>query len=319
MIVQPTKNSWLFLLTTWRGSILVRIWPRLLVTVLFAASVTITHKLALGDPGWTLTPLPFSLVGVALSIFLGFRNNTSYDRFWEGRKLWGSLVNSSRSMARQCLTLIGPLDNDPDEVQAGAVRSLRRDMVYHVVAYVHSLRFHLRNEETWGELSEFLPADELERLPGESNPPIAILQSLAERLREAYDRGWIHAYHLPVLESSLTSFTNIQGGCERIKSTPIPFSYSALIHRIVATYCVALPFGIVAEVGWLTPAVVLFVSYAFYGLDAIGDEIEEPFGEEENDLPLATLSRMIEVNLRQKLGETDLPPLLKPDDAHRLS
>lgn len=118
--------------------------------------------------------------------------------------------------------------------------------------------------------------------------------------------------HLPVLEGSLTEITGVQGGCERIKATPIPASYTVLIHRIVATYAFALPLGIVDTVHLWTPVVVLLIAYAFYGLDAIGDEIEDPFGRDPNDLPLSTLSRMIEVNLRQRLRESDVPELLRP-------
>jgi putative membrane protein len=120
--------------------------------------------------------------------------------------------------------------------------------------------------------------------------------------------------HLPTLEASLTGLTDLQGACERIKSTPIPFSYTTLIHRIVAVYCYGLPFGVVSDTGWFTPLVVLVVSYAFFGLDTVGDEIEQPFGTDANDLPLTAISRMIEVNLRQRIGDTDIPPLLRPVD-----
>ncbi len=112
----------------------------------------------------------------------------------------------------------------------------------------------------------------------------------------------------------LTGLTDLQGACERIKSTPIPFSYTTLIHRIVAVYCCGLPFGVVSDTCWFTPIVVLVVSYAFFGLDTVGDEIEQPFGTDANDLPLSAISRMIEVNLRQRIGDTDIPPLLRPVD-----
>ena len=120
--------------------------------------------------------------------------------------------------------------------------------------------------------------------------------------------------HLPVLEQSLTDLTDIQGACERIKSTPIPSSYTVLIHRIVALYTFSLPFGIVDAVGIATPVVVAIIAYAFFGLDAVGEEIEEPFGTDINDLPLSTLSRMIEINLRQTLGEAEVPDVLRPVD-----
>jgi ion channel-forming bestrophin family protein len=114
--------------------------------------------------------------------------------------------------------------------------------------------------------------------------------------------------HLPVLEASLTALTDIQGGCERIKLTPIPFSYTTLIHRITAVYCYALPFGLVDVVGNYTPVVCGIVAYAFFGLDVVGDEIEMPFGDDPNDLPLRAITRTIEINLRQRLGEDPLPP-----------
>ncbi len=314
MIYRPDA-SWIRILFSWQYTALPRIWRRLLLTTSVALGVTLVqlydHQIE-----HTLTLIPFTLVGLALSIFLGFRNNTSYDRFWEGRRLWGSLVNTSRSLARQCLTLIGPLNPSGNFNEDEKINTFRRDMVYHIAAYVHALRLHLRNQTNNSaktELAPFLPETEIEKLVVTHNPPVAILYTLATRLREAYDFNWIHPFHLPTLEASLTTLTDIQGGCERIKSTPIPYAYSVLIHRIVAIYCFALPFGIISQAGWATPLVVLFVSFAFFGLDAIGDEIEEPFGTDPNDLPLQTLSRMIEINLRQTLAESDLPPPLRPD------
>ena len=124
-------------------------------------------------------------------------------------------------------------------------------------------------------------------------------------------KHWIHPLHIHVIEASLVALTDVQGACERIKSTPMPHSYTVLMHRIVAGYCVLLPFGFAETIGWATPIVVLFVSYALFGLDAIGEEIERPFGLDPNDLPLSTISRAIEANLRVRIGEKP-PPLFKP-------
>ena len=303
------KRSWFRSLAAVRGTSLQRTWLRLLVTVLFAVAVTALYET--GRIGVTLSALPFSLVGVALGIFLGFRNNTSYDRFWEGRKLWGRMVNVSRSLTRQIQMMVGPLPGEP--VDAAQRSEVHRELVHRIVAYVHVFRHHLRDEPDLSDVVGHLPQDEVQALGRESNRPAAVSARTGERLRELWDRGWIHPMHLPVLEASLTEMTGIQGGCERIKATPIPASYTILIHRIVATYALALPLGIVDTIHGWTPVVVLLIAYAFYGLDAIGDEIEEPFGFDDNDLPLATLSRMIEVNLRQRLGETELPPLLEPE------
>ncbi len=304
------RPSWLRIVFTLRGSALSRTWPRLLLTTFLSVLVTLLYT-RYDYFHFDLTVTPFSLIGLALGIFLGFRNNTSYDRFWEGRKLWGRLVNASRSLTRQVLTLIGPRQPaaPPEELAA-----VRQRLVYRTIAYVHALRLHLRDQRAMDDLAPLLGGDELRALEIELNRPIALLQGYGDQLRALWDSGWIDTMHLPVLEASLTDLADIQGGCERIKSTPIPFSYTVLIHRIVAVYCVGLPFGIVSTVGNFTPLVVMMVAYAFFGLDTVGDEIEDPFGEDPNDLPLSALSRMIEVNLRQRLGETDLPPLHKPVD-----
>jgi len=300
------KRSWLALIFVLRGTPLARIWLRLLIVISVAIAVTLVHE-RYGTFAAGLTTVPFSLVGLALGIFLGFRNNTSYDRFWEGRKLWGGLVNTTRTTARQIQTLIGQPDSD-----ARVVTDTHRELTHRVIAYVHCFRHHLRDEAHPGEAAAFLPPDEADALATESNPPQAILHRLGQRYRQLWSQGEIHAYHLVQLDQSLSDLTNLQGACERIKSTPIPASYTVLIHRLVAFYVFALPFGLVSTIGAWTPAVVVLVAYAFLGLDAIGDEIEEPFGTDVNDLPLATISRMIEINLRERLGESDLPEPLSP-------
>ncbi len=308
MVVMP-RRTWLRLVFSLRGSVASAILPRVFLTTLVAVILTVlyVHYKAFSV---TFTVVPFSLIGLALSIFLGFRNNTSYDRFWEGRKLWGRFVNTSRSSARQVLTLVAP-SVEGDAAEAKEVALFQREMVYRIAAYIHAARMHLRGEMDHArQLQVFLVDDELELLEKSHNPPISLLLRLGERTAYAAKRGWIDVFHVPILEESWTHLTDIQGGCERIKNTPIPYSYTILIHRIVAIYCFALPLGLLEEVGMLTPLVVLMVSYAFFGLDAIGDEIEEPFGTDLNDLPLSALSRMIEVNVRQSLGEEDLPPLI---------
>ncbi|MEX1367686.1 MAG: bestrophin family ion channel [Nannocystaceae bacterium] len=305
------RGHWWKQIATVRGTSLARVWPRLAVVTVVATVVTIVHEY-IEHPIWGLTTIPFSLVAVALGIFLGFRNNTSYDRFWEGRKLWGRLVNTTRSLARQVQIMVGPQRERPGVGPEQA--AVHRELVYRVIAYVHALRLHLRDEDRLQELAGLLPDDEREALRTELNRPLAVLRELGGRLRDLWQQDRIHPLHLPALEGSLTALTDIQGACERIKSTPIPSSYTVLIHRIVALYTFTLPFGIVETVGAATPVVVAIIAYAFFGLDAVGEEIEEPFGTDVNDLPLSTLSRMLEINLRQTLGEQEVPPVLQPVD-----
>jgi len=223
------------------------------------------------------------------------------------------MVNTSRSLTRQLLTI-----PRAEEGEAEALRSFQQETVRTLAAYVHALRLRLRDATDYGELERLIPGEDLAALARSSNPPVTLVQRLGERVREAWQRGWVDPYHLPLLDASLTQLVDIQGGCERIKATPIPLSYSLLTHRIVAVYCLSLPFGLFDTVGTMTPLVVLLVGYAFYGLDAIGDAIEQPFGLEDHDLPLLQLSTMIEVNVRELLGDSDLPELVTPDANHVL-
>ena len=303
------RRSWLAIVTL-GGVALPRIWGRTLAVSLLSVAVTALYA-DVPALHYSLTTTPFVMLGLPLSIFLGFRNTASYDRFWEARKLWGALVNTSRTLTRQILTLIEPQpESAGTEQELGAFRT---EMVHLLIGYVHAFRHHLRGSDMWPTLERILGAEEVMLLQSEPNVPIAILQRMADRLLEGRRKHWIHPFHVPVIEASFTALTDIQGACERIKSTPIPYSYTVLMHRIVGVYCTLLPFGLDDSIGWGTPAVVLFISYALFGLDAIGDEIEQPFGLDRNDLPLSTLSRMIEANLRVRIGEPP-PALFEPRD-----
>ncbi|MCA9041146.1 MAG: hypothetical protein KDA65_12410 [Planctomycetaceae bacterium] len=309
MIVDP-KNSWLRMLFTFRGTSISHTGMRIGFMTLCACVVTYLEIHFDIDDNYTLTSTPFTLIGLALGIFLGFRNNAAYERYWEGRTLLGRLVNSSRTWARQVPMYLTP--SQPDEQTE--VDGLKRELVVYVMAYVHTLKNGLRDDDPFPELESFLPSEEVEPLRKERNVPAAMLHQLGVRLTAAWKRGWLTDYHYQTLDATLTSLTDIQGGCERVKNTPIPYAYSVLIHRTVAFYCFFLPFGIVKDVQWLTPLVVLLISHAFFGLDEIGDEIEEPFGKDDQDLPVAALAKTIEINLRQQLGEEEVEELPKPVD-----
>ena len=245
-------------------------------------------------------------MGVAISIFLGFRNNTAYQRFWEARGLWGRLINVSRSLARQVLTLVAPLpktgSQDGDSDQRERIRTFQRETILMIAAYAHALRHHLRDTDGQAELAHLLPSGDAEALRGQSNVPLALVQRLGEKLEGARQQGWIRDTDMITFQTGLTEMDAAQGGCERIKNTPVPVTYAILSHNIVAFFCYFLPFGILDSVKLLTPLVVFLVSYAFFGLDALGEEVTDPFGTDPHDVPLEQLSETIEKNMRQLLN-----------------
>lgn len=308
MFVQK-KHAWITTVVL-HGHALPHIWRRVLTVTAISVIVTVLY-VRVPALHVSITSTPFVLIGLPLGIFLGFRNNTAYDRFWEGRKLWGALVNTARSLTRQILTLIEAQPEATEQPSQGDIEKYEASVVHTLIAYVHALRLHLRDESFEQLVTEkLLSGEDLDRMRKEPNVPIAILYKLSEQIRDARRRHWIHAYHVPVIEQSLVALTDIQGACERIKTTPLPYSYTVLMHRIVGVYCGLLPFGLAETIGWVTPVVVLFISYALFGLDAIGDETEQPFGLDANDLPLSAISRSIEQNARARLGEP-LPPPIK--------
>jgi putative membrane protein len=304
LVIVKEPIPWIRLVLAIHHSALPKTLPRTLAFTAFAALVTWLEMLA-GYDAFTLTIGPFTLIGAAISIFLAFRTNVAYDRYWEGRKLWGALVNVSRTFARQTTTLI-------DSGSAEQNRLIARELVHRTIAFAYALKHQLRHTEPWDDIAKYVTLEEAQRLRAQRNIPLGVSRLLGERLSHAWRQGWIRDIHMPVFEKCLTEMTTIQGGCERIDLTPVPFAYTTLIHRIVGFYCLLLPFGIVNDVRWMTPLVELMICHAFFGLDEIGDEIEEPFGTEPQDLPLAAISRTIEINLLQYLDEGDVPEPLRP-------
>jgi putative membrane protein len=249
--------------------------------------------------------MPLPLMGAALSVFLAFRNNSAYDRWWEARTLWGGLVNHSRTLARRALTLI-------DDRPSPAGRDPQRLLVDMQIAYVNALRCHLRNQNPFPELRGILPPDIVERLRPEKNVPAAMLLIMGELMREAFEAGRMDSIRLAALDHSLTELCNIQGGCERIKNTPLPKQYDYGPRVMVHVFCLILPLGLVPGLGLVTPVASTAVSLLFILLEAIGREIENPFENTFHDTPMSSLSRTIEINLRQSAGQRDLPSAVGP-------
>lgn len=290
-----------------RGSVLPHIAWELATCTGVAVLVMLTHGFVYQ---WkiTLTTVPFSLIGLALAIFLGFRNSAAYDRYWEARKLWADLVMRSRSFARQVQTL--PHFDAP--VRFGDHQDARRLLVLRAIAYASALRHKLRGSDPAADLGRLLPAQEVAAFARVPCGTEYLLRGMGEDLGALLRARRLDAPLAANMDQMLTGMAAVAAGCERIKNTPIPFPYTLLLHRTAWLYCFLLPFGLVDTVGFMTPFVVAIVAYTFFGLDALGDEIEEPFGLADNHLPLDAYCREIEICLLQTLDAPELPPRLLP-------
>jgi putative membrane protein len=292
-----------------RGSVLPHIAWELVTCTAIALLITLTHGFVYQ---WkiTLTTVPFSLIGLALAIFLGFRNNAAYDRYWEARKLWADLLARSRSLARQVQTLL----HFDAPARFDDVGDPRRALIMRTIAFATTLRHQLRCSDPREDLHRLLPPDEAAAVAAAPRGTELLLRHMGEDLGAFLRAGKLDAPVAADLDQGLSALATVAAGCERIKYTPIPFPYTLLLHRTAWLYCFLLPFGLVDTVGFMTPFVVAIVAYTFFGLDALGDEIEEPFGTADNHLPLDALCRELEIDLLAALGAPELPRPLRPVD-----
>lgn len=289
------------------GRLLTYVGRPLLVLVLYDLAVVVAYQVLHWD--WVALPhIPLSLFGSAIGIIVAFRNQSAYARWWEARTLWGALVNNSRSWARQVTTLLLPLSQE----EAAELREMQRSLVYHQIAYVIALRQHLRGLEPREELNSLLSEQELSELRDARNVPLAIQQRMSMLLRECQTRGWIDRMHWLALDQNLDDLVDAQGGAERIKNTPMPKQYEYYPQLFVQIYCMLLPLALVTSMGWFTPLGSTLVGFIFLALDKIGRDLEDPFDNKIYDVPLTSITTTIEVNLRQMLGETELPPPERP-------
>jgi len=222
------------------------------------------------------------MLGFVISLLLVFRTNTAYDRWWEGRRMWGSLVNNSRNLA---LKLSSILKDDKDKL-------FFREMIPNYAAVLH---IHLKDSDVSKQLFDNLDLE----IDHHKHRPNQLAQKLFERVNLLYENDKITGDQLIILNSEIQSFTDICGACERIKNTPIPYSYSAFIKKFIFFYVMTLPFGYAFSLGYYVVPVVVFIFYVLASLELIAEEIEDPFGDDENDLP----TRKIAENIKKHVEE----------------
>lgn len=290
MIIRK-KEHWFKMLFVWHGSVLPGLLPRLFLLFILSLGVVYLRGVIFSFKV-PLNPAPLTLFGFVLALFLGFRNNASYDRFWEGRKLWGALLNTARSLTRQALTL-----NAKDSKLSVS------EFIKLLGAFIFALKHQLRVTDAYNDLKERLNEDQLKIVSAAKYKPAVIMRLLAEWVQNAKEEGSIDTIQQARFDENFDKLSDIVGGCERIVSTPLPYSYRVLLHRTVYIYCFLLPFGLVDSLRWFTPLIVVFVAYTFVAFEAIADEIEEPFGTEANDLALNSMSAMIDETIHEMAGE----------------
>jgi putative membrane protein len=292
MIGYNPKDWFVFLFRLHKSDTIRRLFPLLVGVAIYSGLVVVieTRFLHLGENIHVKSiSVIHGLLGFVISMLMVFRTNTAYDRWWEGRKLWGSLVNNSRNLAIKLAAMLPEAETEHRHFFNGLIP-----------AYAHALKIHLGHEST--RLALFNNEQLLQQqIDHNKHVPNQIAALLFKRVQQLYEQKKITGEQLIILNSELQSFTDICGACERIKNTPIPYSYSAFIRKFIFFYVITLPLGYVFSLGYLVIPVVIFVFYVLASLEIIAEEIEDPFGGDENDLPLDKIAAGIQRHVKEIL------------------
>lgn len=289
-MIQYDAHKWTHHLFDIKGSVVRQIFWRVMLFVVWSVAVVAFSKYVrpLAVPSTVHT-----LVGVALGLLLVFRTNASYERFWEGRKLWGGIVNESRNIAREASAF---LRERPD---------LLRRVVFWTAAFPYAAMNSLRGGRGLGPLAERLPKDEVADALSAQHVPSAVARRITNGLVRARDEGHLSDYITAAIDSNVNLLIDYIGSCERIQKTPLPFAYVVHLRRALILYCLTLPFALVETYSWTTVGYTLLIAYILFGIEEIGVEIENPFDEDDNDIPLDQICANIEGNLLAVLEETN--------------
>lgn len=255
--------------------------------------------------------LPLAFYGVAIGVIVGFRNSSAYARWWEARTLWGTIVNESRTLARQVLTTMAS-KGTATAIEQAEVAAVQRRLVLYQVAYVHALRQQLRGLDPLPAVAHLLPDEDSAELARQKNLALTLQCRMSAMLIAGRERGWLDQWEWQAIDGSMADLMDAQGGTERIKNTPMPAQFEFFPRFFVEIYCVMLPVGLVETLGWFTPLGSTLVGFMFLALDKIGNDLEDPFDNTIFDVPITAIATTIEINLRQLLGETELPAPEQP-------
>jgi len=265
--------------------------PALIFMGVFSAGLTflLIDVLRFHENDFHTTISMHSLLGIVLGLFLVFRTNSAYDRWWEGRKQWGSMVNNTRNLAHKLSAFLGENDHENRQWFAAMIPN-----------FVISVKEHLRKGVLVKDL-EVADQNFLSQLEGVKHIPNRLSTMMYKRANKLYETKVITGDHLFVIDKELKEFSDILGACERIKNTPIPYSYTMYIKQFIFIYVITLPFAFVTTSGYLTVPIVMLITFVLLSVELIAEEIEDPFGRDINDLPTDELSEKIKANVKEIL------------------
>lgn len=315
-------------------------WTRQNLYKLLGINIAVTILYEVIGLEWLGIPwVPIALLGTAAAFIAGFRNNATYARAWEARQIWGGIVNSSRSLG----IMVRDFVRSPT-TSSGSSAAVHQQLIYRHIAWLTALRFQLREPRKWenmqksynaefrqyykvpeqesnlaDELPALLSAEETGYVLSKKNRATQLLALQSKHLRELADDGWIENYRYIELELMLKELFEHQGKSERIKNFPYPRQFATINVLFIRLFVCLVPFGLLKEFDklgdhavWLTIPFGVLVSWVFMSLEQVGESTENPFEGSANDTPITSMSRTIEIDLREMLDETDIPPAIQP-------
>lgn len=318
-------------------------WKQILIFTGYSAAVVALYLYL--DWKWLMIPwIPITLIGTAVAFYLGFKNNSAYDRTWEARKIWGGIVNTSRSWGSMINAFVTE-EFSEENISEAELQLIRKRLVYRQIAWLYRLKRQLRVRKTWEhdknvnnhyrkiiekffptedpevELKNFLEDAEVQRMLSMKNPCTQLLEEQSKELKALKMRGLIDDFRHMELQKMITEFYTLQGKCERIKNFPLPRQYASISLYLVYVLIFLLPLGLLsafqdanlyASSVWGVVPFTVLIGYIFWLMESVGDYAENPFEGLVFDIPMTSLVRTIEIDLREMLGETDLPPAIGP-------
>ena len=299
MIIRK-RPGFLRLFFVLHGSILPAIAPQLVAILILSTALVLAHHFYPRVIPTYNNGTAFMMLGIALSTFLGFRNNACYDRWWEGRKVWGKIISGSRDLIRQTAVL-------------AKHETERKTLLELTSAFSHSLVDHLKGTSSLPSLISNYSEEFIRAYQESHNKPSFILNEISKRLATLQQQKALSDIQYQMFDKSLTELNENQTSCERLNNTRVPFAYTLLLHRTAYIYCFLIPFGFTDILGWWTPVASLLVAYTLFGLDALSDELERPFSNLDNVLPVYAMATIIERDVCAAIG-LPLPKPVEPVD-----